>query len=105
MRAELRACDVARCRALLRRNSRTFHAASLLLPRRVRDPASVLYGFCRVADDAIDLEGGRGAAIAALQQRLDLAYAGAAEERALGAVFERYAIPRLLPGQLVEGLA
>lgn len=105
MAPELRADDVAACRAVLRRNSRTFHAASLLLPRRVREPASVLYTFCRVADDAVDIAGGRGAAIAALQQRLDRAYAGADDERALGAVLVRHGIPRLLPEQLLEGLA
>ena len=32
--AMLRDEDVAACRAVLRANSRTFHAASLLLPRR-----------------------------------------------------------------------
>jgi phytoene synthase len=102
---ELRADDVAACRALLRHNSRTFHAASLLLPRRVREPASVLYGFCRVADDAVDVEGGSLAAVAALRTRLDQAYAGADSERALAAVFENHRIPRLLPEMLLEGLA
>jgi len=105
MRPELRAADVTACRAVLRRNSRTFHAASLLLPRRVREPASVLYRFCRDADDAVDLHGGRAAAIDALRARLDLAYAGADEERALGAVLARHEIPRHLPEMLLEGLA
>ena len=101
----LRADDVAACRAVLRANSRTFHAASLLLPRRVREPASVLYRFCRVADDAIDLHGGRTGAISALRRRLDRAYAGHADERALGAVFGCHEVPRLLPEMLLEGLA
>ncbi|GAP34403.1 phytoene/squalene synthase family protein [Piscinibacter sakaiensis] len=101
----LRAADVAACRAVLRRNSRTFHAASLLLPARVRAPASVLYGFCRVADDTVDLHGGRGPAIAALRARLDAAYAGAPQERALGAVLRGHGIPRLVPEMLLEGLA
>ncbi len=105
MAERLRADDVAACRALLRQNSRTFHAASLLLPARVRAPASVLYGFCRVADDAIDLHGGRGGAIQALRRRLDAAYAGHDSERALAAVFAQHGIPRLLPELLLEGLA
>jgi len=105
MAERLRADDVAACRALLRQNSRTFHSASLLLPARVRAPASVLYGFCRVADDAIDLHGGRGGAIDALRRRLDAAYAGQARERALAAVFAQHGIPRLLPEMLLEGLA
>ena len=55
--------DLAACRALLRNGSRSFLAASRLLPRGVRDDAVALYAFCRVADDAIDqAAGGRGAA-------------------------------------------
>ena len=48
------AADRAACRALLRNGSRTFFAASHLLPRRIREPATALYAFCRLADDAID---------------------------------------------------
>ena len=70
------AADLDACRALLRRHARSFHAASLLLPRQVRDPASVLYAFCRVADDAVDVEGGDRRAVADLRERLALAYAG-----------------------------
>ncbi|MFN3591465.1 MAG: AFG1/ZapE family ATPase, partial [Thermaurantiacus sp.] len=44
---------------LLAGGSRSFHAASLLLPRRIAAPATALYAFCRVADDEIDLGGGR----------------------------------------------
>lgn len=105
MAEALRPDDVAACRALLRQNSRTFHAASLLLPARVRAPASVLYGFCRVADDLVDLHGGRAGAIDALRRRLDAAYAGHERERALAAVVAQHRIPRLLPEMLLEGLA
>ncbi|MFY9511464.1 MAG: phytoene/squalene synthase family protein, partial [Rubrivivax sp.] len=101
----LRAHDVAACRALLRHNSRTFHAASLLLPPRVRAPASVLYGFCRIADDIVDVHGGQAAAIDALRSRLDAAYAGTGSERALAALVAVHEIPRLLPEMLLEGLA
>ena len=48
------ALDLADCGALMRGGSRTFFAASLLLPRRVCAPATALYAFCRLADDAID---------------------------------------------------
>jgi phytoene synthase len=34
--------DLAACRAAIRQGSRSFHAASLLLPGRVRDPARAL---------------------------------------------------------------
>ena len=47
--------DAKACQALMRGGSKTFFAASLLLPARVRAPATALYAFCRLADDAIDL--------------------------------------------------
>ncbi|MGB0679889.1 MAG: phytoene/squalene synthase family protein, partial [Polyangiales bacterium] len=39
---------------ILRRGSKSFHAASQLLPAVVRQDAAVLYAFCRLADDCID---------------------------------------------------
>ncbi|MFN6979533.1 MAG: squalene/phytoene synthase family protein, partial [Gemmobacter sp.] len=48
------AADLEACRAAIRTGSHSFHAASRLLPPRVRDPALALYAFCRVADDAVD---------------------------------------------------
>ena len=101
--------DVAACRATLKANSKTFHAASLLLPARVRAPASVLYGFCRLADDAVDVDGGKDGAVDRLRQRLDRVYAGrpdpVAEDRALAAVVAEFGIPRQMPDFLLEGLA
>ena len=103
--------DIAACRALLRQHARSFHAASMLLPRAVRDSASVLYGFCRIADDAVDAPApgvDRHAAVASLRDRLARAYAGAprgtAIDRALAAVVAQHGIPRLLPERLLEGL-
>ncbi len=84
-----------------------FFAASLLLPRSVREPASALYAFCRLADDAVDLEGDRVAALAQLRERLERAYEGRplpfASDRALADVVARFAIPRALPEALLEG--
>jgi phytoene synthase len=100
---------VIACRATLKANSKTFHAASLLLPARVRAPASVLYGFCRLADDAVDVDGGQIDAVERLRQRLDRVYAGrpdpVAEDRALAAVIAEFGIPRQMPDFLLEGLA
>ena len=59
----LDAADLAHCRAAIRQGSRSFHAASLLLPARVRDPALALYAFCRLADDAVDLGQDKAAAV------------------------------------------
>ena len=101
--------DLAACRALLKTGSRTFHAASKVLPRRVADPAIALYAFCRLADDAVDLGHDRAAAVARLQRRLDRACRGQPmdhpADRAFAAVVARFAIPRALPQALLEGLA
>ncbi len=102
-----RADDLRACRALLRGGSRTFHAASYLLPRHVREPAAALYAFCRVADDAVDEDGGGYAAIGALRHRIRRAYAGRAldgpVDRAFAAVAHDFSIPRALPEALLEG--
>ncbi|MEO7338312.1 MAG: phytoene/squalene synthase family protein [Caldimonas sp.] len=99
--------DLAACRAALRNGSRTFLAASLLLPRRVRDPACALYAFCRLADDAVDGPDAQHDAVARLRERLSRACAGRPEDapadRALASVIERFAIPRVLPEALLEG--
>lgn len=101
--------DMAACRALLRGGSRTFHAASKVLPRRVADPAIALYAFCRLADDAVDLGSDRAAAVERLKERLDRAYRGQpmnlAADRAFADVVSRFSIPRELPEALLEGLA
>lgn len=101
------AADLAACRAVLKHGSRTFLAASLLLPRAVRDPACALYAFCRLADDAVDGTGARRDAVAQLRERLSQAYRGTPRnepaDRALAAVVARFAIPRALPEALLEG--
>lgn len=99
--------DLADCRKLLSIGSRTFYAASLLLPKRVRDAATCLYAFCRVADDAVDLERASEATLRALSMRLDRAYAGqpfdTPVDRALSSVVLSYGIPRALLDALIEG--
>ncbi|MEQ8659836.1 MAG: phytoene/squalene synthase family protein, partial [Gammaproteobacteria bacterium] len=98
--------DLTECRALLRGGSLSFHAASLMLPARVRDPATALYAFCRLADDAVDNGGGRHA-LETWRERLARIYAGtprdSAADRLFAAVVERFAIPRALPEALLEG--
>lgn len=101
--------DLAACRAHLRGGSRSFFAASLLLPRRVRAPATILYAFCRLVDDAIDRDGGGVEELGRLADRLDRIYAGRplpiAADRALSGVVDAFAIPRALPDALLEGVA
>jgi phytoene synthase len=106
-RALASAADAAACATLLRGGSRTFFAASLVLPKGVRAPAISLYAFCRVADDAIDGGADRALALKELHSRLDRIYSGApydhAVDRAFADVVMRHAIPKALPGALLEG--
>lgn len=101
--------DLEACRAAIRHGSKSFHAASLLLPRRVRDPAIALYAFCRLADDAVDLNAEKPAAVLSLHDRLDRAYAGrpvdSPADRAFAAMVEAHDMPRALPEALLEGFA
>ncbi|MEQ8967899.1 MAG: phytoene/squalene synthase family protein [Azospirillaceae bacterium] len=107
-RLDLSTEDRAACRASVRAGSRSFHAASLILPRAYRDPAYALYAFCRIADDAVDEHGGRLETLAELSDRLDRIYAGrpadSAADRGLAAVARAYELPRALPEALLEGL-
>ena len=101
--------DLEHCRAAIREGSYSFHAASRLLPARVRDPALALYAFCRLADDEVDYGNDKPAAVLALFDRLDAAYRGrprnAPADRAFAALIEDFDMPRALPEALLEGLA
>lgn len=101
--------DMEACREAIRHGSLSFYAASKLLPASVRDPAMALYAFCRLADDAVDLQDAKADAVLRLRDRLDLVYAGrprdAAADRAFADVVNTYEMPRALPDALLEGLA
>ncbi|MBE7245973.1 MAG: phytoene/squalene synthase family protein [Actinomycetospora chiangmaiensis] len=103
--------DRAACRIAIRAGSKSFHAAGLLLPRAVREPAHGLYAFCRVADDLVDGTddaAGRAVAVVRLRERIRRAYAGnpadAAADRSFAEIVAAYGIPEALPLALVEGL-
>lgn len=101
--------DLAVCRDLIRQGSRSFHAASLLLPQSVRNPSYALYAFCRLSDDAVDSGNTRSDAIEHLRLRLDRAYAGKpmpdSVDRAFADMVSRFAMPKALPEALIDGLA
>jgi 15-cis-phytoene synthase len=103
------AADREACRAAIRTGSRTFHAASMLLPTKVRSAAIELYAFCRMADDAIDQSAAPRVALAELQSRLAAAYVGApfdsSTDRALAQVVSDYRVPIAIPAALLEGFA
>lgn len=101
--------DRAACRVMIRHGSKSFYAASKLLPVEVRDGAFALYAFCRMSDDVVDVEGGRLAAIARLAARLDAIYAGKPSpspvDRALADTVRTHSIPKVLFSALLEGLS
>jgi phytoene synthase len=105
--------DLKACIAMMQGGSKTFFAASRLLPMRVRSASIALYAFCRVADDlvddVVDVGGDPTANLHILRQRLDLIYAGTpsdcVEDQALAIVVQQHQLPRILLDALLEGFA
>lgn len=100
--------DRQACQALIRQGSRSFFAASILLPAYLRDPAYAIYAFCRIADDAVDDIDADEEATDRLRERLDAAYNDTPMDdpcdRALADVIFRYDLPKPLFEALIEGL-
>jgi 15-cis-phytoene synthase len=100
------------CTEMMRAGSKSFFAASRVLPKRVRAPATALYAFCRVADDAVDSATdtvAQAIALADLQARLSAIYAGNPHnhiaDKALAEVVREFAIPHVMLEALLEGFA
>ena len=97
------------CVAMMKGGSKTFFAASRLLPPRIRTASIALYAFCRVADDLVDEAPAGEAPLAVLNHRLDMIYAGTpqdhVEDHALHLVVQQYQLPRHLLDALIEGFA
>jgi 15-cis-phytoene synthase len=105
------------CVESIRAGSKSFHAASLLLPARVRLPARALYAFCRASDDLVDdapvpeIDSADKMPARApsqiLRERLDNVYNGkpgeASEDQVFARVAEVFAIPHSVPEALIEG--
>jgi phytoene synthase len=101
--------DLSACAAAIRKGSKSFHLASMILPRETRQAAQALYAFCRHADDLIDDARASRQALDQLRERLDLIYRGTpaayACDRAFARTVETYAIPKAVPLALLEGFA
>lgn len=101
--------DLSVCRAILAEGSKSFDAAARLFPRTVRDRATAVYAFCRVADDAVDHSRDPAGAIDRLGRRLDRIHAGRPDDdpvdRSLARVVEAANLPRLPFDMLLEGFA
>lgn len=110
--ADTQAADALACREAIRRHSKSFTAASRLLPRRIRDAAVATYAFCRAADDAVDDAATPADARtrhADVQRRLDRIYRGEPVDTASGRAFAHVvaaaAIPLAEPQALLDGMA
>lgn len=101
--------DEKACSAAIRRGSKSFHLASLLLPAQTRQAARALYAFCRHSDDLIDDPRSGMPALIRLRQRLDLIYDGDpapfACDRAFSRVVHDHAIPKPVVEALLDGFA
>lgn len=101
--------DERACSAAIRRGSKSFHLASLLLPAQTRQAARALYAFCRHSDDLIDDPRSGMPALIRLRQRLDMIYIGEpapfACDRAFARVVHEHAIPKPVVEALLDGFA
>ena len=96
-------------RAIIRKHSKSFSLASMLLGSDTREDAVALYAYCRRADDAIDLvpPDEAGTRVVQLGRELDDVYAGRPCSEPVLAEFQRLVfekgIPRAYPQALLEG--
>jgi len=106
-RRALEDADLAACARLLAAGSKSFHAAGRLLPARIKADVTVLYAFCRVADDMVDEAADTAEGVARVRALLDRTYANAPAdepvERAFTQLVARTGLPRALPDALLEG--
>lgn len=111
--------DAQVCQRIVREFARTFHLASLFLPRHKRRAAFALYAFCRVADDIVDrVDEARAisaqgdpeviAALAAHERKLQNVLAGAPCDpvfRELDRVIKDFGVPEAVLRELLDGVA
>ena len=100
---------LAQCQSILRVGSKSFAAASWLLPRHLRGPAAAIYAFCREADDAVDRATAPTEALVGVNRRLSQIYGEGepigAVDQALAQVVRAYRLPKALFRALLEGFA
>ncbi|MEO8082649.1 MAG: squalene/phytoene synthase family protein [Ardenticatenales bacterium] len=97
----------ARCDQVTRRNSKTFYAATALLPRTSRRAVRALYAFCRTTDDLVDIDGAtradvvrwRAAVALPPDRQRDPVLQGWAHIR------ERYGVDARYEAELIDGVA
>jgi phytoene synthase len=98
------------CRAITRREARTFYFAFLTLPAARRKAIYVAYAFCRHCDDAVDTNRStqdKMALLLNMRESLDQMYHGHTTEAlylALADVVERYDIPQQYLQDVMAGV-
>lgn len=98
--------DRRACHRLLREGSRSFYAASLLLPTRARHDAAAVYAWCRVADHAVDTTDQPAVGLESTRTGLERVYAGRPQgpvERVFADAVFRNQISRDIPEAMLEG--
>lgn len=101
--------------SVISKHSKSFSLASRLLPHDTAASATVIYAWCRRADDAIDLSGTTPSelespcdALARLRHELASIYAGGVQHDplllAFGEVLRRHHIPMHYPAELLAGM-
>ena len=93
-----------KCRQLLAHGSKSFYIASHFLPKGLRESASGLYSFCRIADDLVDLGEDPRRALISLHRRLDLIYEDRPENHPIDRVLSQIVIDHQLPRGLLDAL-
>ena len=86
--------------------SKSFFAASRLFPKRLSNPATIIYAYCRLADDLVDYGGGEEA-VRELNHRLDAIYEGQPQnlgvDKDFAKVVKKFQIPKEYPQALIDG--
>ncbi|MCY0993028.1 phytoene/squalene synthase family protein [Nannocystis sp. ILAH1] len=98
---------VAESRATLARHARTFDLAGWFLPAERLDEAAVVYAFCRLVDDVVDLAQAPGEGLAAVEA-IEAELAGTAEARPLVACYRDllagWGVPLQVAHELIAGV-
>ncbi len=101
--------DLRYCQDKLHHGSRSFLAASFLLPVQMRKAATALYAFCREADDLVDLGVDATESLRVVCERVEQVYSDrpllSPADRALRSVARHYSLPKALLDALIEGFA
>jgi phytoene synthase len=98
------------CARTLAQHSKSFALAGKLLPAQQRRDAAVLYTYCRLVDDSIDLVEAQAQAgeLGKLQRALDSVYRGEVQQdvrlHAFQELVQRRNLPREYPEQLLAGM-